>query len=96
MNDDNKIIREFTSGEYKEGFVTDVEQEFVPKGLDEDVIRTISRLKEEPDWLLEFRLDAFRKWQKMPMPDWAHLDMPEIDFQDIIYYAAPKKAKDRP
>jgi len=87
-----KIIKEFTSGgEYKEGFVTDVEQEFVPKGLNEDIIRTISRRKEEPQWLLDFRLDAFRKWQKMPEPDWAHLDMPKIDYQDIIYYAAPKK-----
>ena len=95
-NDENNIIQEFTSQEYKEGFVTDVEQEFVPKGLNEDIIRTISRLKEEPEWLLEFRLDAFRKWQGMKMPRWAHLDLPEIDFQDIIYYAAPKKDKDRP
>ena len=96
MSDSEKVIQEFTSGEYKEGFVTDVEQEFVPKGLNEDIIRTISRLKEEPDWLLEFRLDAFRKWQAMEMPRWPHLDLPEIDFQDIIYYAAPKKDKDRP
>ena len=96
MAENDKIIQEFTSGEYKEGFVTDVEQEFVPKGLNEDIIRTISRLKEEPDWLLEFRLDAFRKWQAMEMPRWPHLDLPEIDFQDIIYYAAPKKDKDRP
>ncbi|MBR2226460.1 MAG: Fe-S cluster assembly protein SufB, partial [Bacteroidales bacterium] len=96
MDNSDNIIQEFTSGEYKEGFVTDVEQEFVPKGLNEDIIRTISRLKEEPEWLLEFRLDAFRKWQKMEMPRWAHLDLPEIDFQDIIYYAAPKKDKDRP
>ena len=88
---DEKIIREFTQGEYKEGFVTDVEQEFVPKGLNEDIIRMISARKEEPQWLLDFRLDAFRKWQKMLMPDWAHLDMPKIDFQDIIYFAAPKK-----
>jgi len=94
--EEQKTIQEFTSGEYKEGFVTNVEQEFVPKGLNEDIIRTISALKQEPDWLLEFRLDAFRKWQKMPMPQWGHLDMPPIDFQDIIYYAAPKKDKDRP
>ena len=87
MGETDSIIQEFTSGEYKEGFVTDVEQEFVPKGLNEDIIRTISRLKEEPDWLLEFRLDAFRKWQAMEMPRWPHLDLPEIDFQDIIYYA---------
>ena len=96
MAEDSKIIQEFTSGEYKEGFVTDVEQEFIPKGLSESIIRQISALKEEPEWLLEFRLDAFRKWQAMPEPDWAHLDMPKIDYQDIIYYAAPKKDKDRP
>jgi Fe-S cluster assembly protein SufB len=96
MSEDKKIIGEFTSGEYKEGFVTDVEQEFVPKGLNEDIIRLISARKEEPEWLLQFRLDAFRAWQKMPQPDWAHLDMPHIDYQDIIYYAAPKKDKDRP
>ena len=96
MSEDKKIIGEFTSGEYKEGFVTDVEQEFVPKGLNEDIIRLISARKEEPEWLLQFRLDAFRAWQKMPQPDWAHLDMPAIDYQDIIYYAAPKKDKDRP
>ena len=96
MAEDSKIIQEFTSGEYKEGFVTDVEQEFIPKGLSEDIIRQISALKEEPEWLLEFRLDAFRKWQKMPEPQWGHLDMPKIDYQDIIYYAAPKKDKDRP
>ena len=94
--EENKIIKEVTSGEYKEGFVTQVEQEYVPKGLNEDIIRTISALKQEPQWLLDFRLDAFRRWQGMEMPSWAHLDMPEIDFQDIIYYAAPKKDKDRP
>ena len=76
--------------------MTQVEQEYVPKGLNEDIIRTISALKQEPQWLLDFRLDAFRRWQGMEMPSWAHLDMPEIDFQDIIYYAAPKKDKDRP
>ncbi len=96
MAEDQHIIQEFTSGEYKEGFVTDVEQEFIPKGLNEDIIRMISERKEEPQWLLDFRLDAFRKWQAMPQPDWAHLDMPEIDYQDIIYFAAPKKDKDRP
>ena len=90
------IIQQFTSGEYKEGFVTDVEQEFIPKGLNEDIVRMISARKEEPGWLLEFRLDALRKWQAMPQPEWAHLDMPEIDFQNIIYFAAPKKDKDRP
>ena len=90
------IIQKVTSQEYKEGFVTQVEQEFIPKGLNEDIVRMISERKEEPAWLLEFRLDAFRKWKQMPQPDWAHLDMPAIDFQDIIYFAAPKKDKDRP
>ena len=90
------IIRQFTQSEYKEGFFTDVEQEFIPKGLNEDIVRMISARKEEPEWLLEFRLDALRKWQAMPQPSWAHLDMPEIDYQDIIYFAAPKKDKDRP
>ena len=94
--EENRLIAEVTSGEYKEGFVTDVEQEYVPKGLSEEIIRMISARKEEPEWLLEFRLDAFRKWQAMEMPSWAHLDLPKIDFQDIIYYAAPKKDADRP
>lgn len=90
------LIKDLTRQEYKEGFVTEVEQEYVPKGLSEDIIRLISSKKQEPDWLLEFRLDAFRKWQKMPQPRWGHLKMPEIDFQDIIYWAAPKSDKDRP
>ena len=96
MKEEGDIIGKITSEQYKEGFYTDVEQEFVPKGLNEDIIRTISRIKEEPEWLLEFRLDAFRKWQKMKVPSWGHLDLPEIDFQDIIYYAAPKKDSERP
>lgn len=96
-NEENKIISDIASGqEYKEGFVTDVEQEYIPKGLNEDIIRTISALKQEPQWLLEFRLDAFRRWEKMAQPEWGHLDIPKIDYQDIIYYAAPKKDKDRP
>ena len=96
IKEEDKIIQEVTRQEYKEGFVTEVGQDFIPKGLNEDIVRTISRLKEEPDWLLEFRLGAFRKWQKMEMPEWGHLDMPVIDFQDIIYYAAPKKNSERP
>ena len=96
MKESEKIIQEFTSQEYKEGFVTDVQQVFIPKGLNEDIIRRISALKEEPQWLLDFRLDAFRKWQKMEQPSWGHLKMPPIDYQDIIYYAAPKKDADRP
>lgn len=89
-------LKEITGQEYKEGFTTDVEQEFVPKGLDEDIIRTISSRKQEPEWLLDFRLDAFRKWQRMTPPTWGHLTLPEIDFQDIIYWAAPKRNEDRP
>ena len=96
IKEEDKIIQEVTRQEYKEGFVTDVGQDFIPKGLNEDIIRTISRLKEEPEWMLEFRLGACRKWQKMEMPEWGHLDMPVIDFQDIIYYAAPKKNSERP
>ena len=95
MKQDN-IIEELSGKEYEHGFVTDVDQEFIPKGLNEDIIRLISAKKEEPEWLLDFRLDAFRKWQKMTVPTWGHLDIPEIDFQDIIYYAAPKKESDRP
>jgi hypothetical protein len=96
LNEDNIILDDLTSKEYKEGFVTNVEQNFIPRGLNEGIIRMISKLKEEPSWLLDFRLKAFRKWQKMEMPHWGHLDMPEIDFQDIIYYAAPKKNTERP
>ena len=89
----NQIIEDFTRSEYKQGFETDIAQEFVPKGLNEDIIRLISAKKGEPAWLLEFRLDAFRKWQKMELPTWGHLSIPPIDFQDIIYYAAPRKPK---
>ena len=96
MSTDEDFIKGITQQEYKEGFVTDVEQEYVPKGLDEDIIRLISQKKEEPQWLLDFRLDAFRKWQKMKQPDWGHLTLPPIDYQDIIYYAAPKKDSERP
>ena len=94
MND--RIIQELQNQEYKQGFVTEVEQEFVPKGLNPDIIRTISRIKEEPEWLLQFRLDAYDKWCRMTPPTWGHLKLPEIDYQDIIYYAAPKKKEDRP
>ena len=96
INEEKELLQDITKKEYKEGFVTDVDQDFIPKGLNEDIVRMISARKEEPQWLLDFRLDAFRKWQKMEMPDWGHLDMPHIDYQDIIYYAAPKKESDRP
>ena len=94
---DDKTLKNILEGQqYKEGFVTDVEQEYVPKGLNEEIIRLISAKKEEPQWLLDFRLDAFRKWQKMTEPSWGHLKLPKIDYQDIIYYAAPKKDSERP
>lgn len=96
INEEKELLQDITKKEYKEGFVTDVDQDFIPKGLNEDIVRMISARKGEPQWLLDFRLDAFRKWQKMEMPDWGHLDMPRIDYQDIIYYAAPKKDSDRP
>lgn len=91
MGEVNDILNEVTGSEYKYGFFTELEMETAPKGLSEDIIRFISLKKNEPEWLLEFRLKAFRKWLTMTPPKWAHLNIPDIDFQDIIYYAAPKK-----
>ncbi len=91
MEEQDKILSEATEGDYKFGFVTDIETETIPKGLNEEVVRLISRKKGEPQWLTDFRLKAFRYWQGMTMPRWAHLSIPEIDYQDIIYYAAPKQ-----
>lgn len=90
-NEQDKILDEVTGSEYKYGFVTEIETETIPKGLNEDVVRIISGKKGEPEWMLEFRLKAFRHWQTMEMPEWAHLQIPPIDYQDIIYYAAPKQ-----
>lgn len=90
-NDQDKVLNEVTSGEYKYGFITDIETEVIPKGLNEDIVRLISAKKNEPDWLLEFRLKAFRHWLTMKMPTWPNLKIPEINYQDIIYYAAPKQ-----
>ncbi|MCQ2345496.1 MAG: Fe-S cluster assembly protein SufB [Paludibacteraceae bacterium] len=87
------VIEDITRQEYKYGFTTDVKTDIIPRGLNEDIIRLISAKKEEPEWLLEFRLKAFRKWQSMPVPTWAHLRIPEIDFQAISYYAAPETKK---
>ncbi len=95
QNPNENIISEVTNKEYEYGFVTDIETDFVPKGLNEDIIRLISKKKEEPEWLLEFRLKAFRHWQTLKQPNWAHLDIPEINYQDIIYYAAPRKRKQK-
>ncbi|MDP4008688.1 MAG: Fe-S cluster assembly protein SufB [Candidatus Peregrinibacteria bacterium] len=91
----NTALKSVTSAEYKYGFSSDIETDFAPKGLSEEIIRFISAKKNEPDWLLEFRLEAYKIWLKMVEkkgpPTWAHLKFPEIDFQEIIYYASPKK-----
>lgn len=94
MSDSDKIIDEVVGSDYKYGFVTNVEQEFALKGLTEDTVRFISAKKQEPEWLLEWRLKAFRAWQKMEEPNWQNVHFPKIDFQDIIYYAATKKKKE--
>ncbi len=91
MNTHKNIIDQVTQGEYKYGFYTDIQSDSIPKGLNEKVICLISAKKEEPEWLLDFRLKAFRHWETMKMPGWAHLKLPEIDYQDIIYYSAPKQ-----
>jgi Fe-S cluster assembly protein SufB len=89
--DQDKIINEVTSGEYKYGFYSDIETEMIAKGLSEDTVRLISKKKDEPEWLLEFRLKSYRYWKTMKMPTWANLKIPPINYQDIIYYAAPKQ-----
>lgn len=91
MQDSTDILNEVTSGDYKYGFVTNIDTEVIHKGLDENTVRIISAKKNEPEWMLEFRLRAFRHWQTLEMPTWPHLSIPEIDYQDIIYYAAPKQ-----
>ena len=93
-SDTNQILDQVTQGEYKYGFVTDIETELAPRGLTEETIRYISAKKNEPEFLLEFRLKAFRHWLTMKQPSWAHLQIDPIDFQNIIYYAAPKKKKE--
>lgn len=86
----NNFVNDVTDSDYKYGFVTDVETEVIPKGLNEDIVRLISEKKGEPDWLLEYRLKAFKHWTTLEMPEWAHLSIPPINYQDIYYYAAPK------
>lgn len=89
-NKEKDIISDVTMGEYRYGFTTQIDTEILPVGLNEKVIEEISRKKGEPEWLLEFRLKAYEYWKKMEMPRWAHLDIPDIDYQAISYYAAPK------
>ncbi|MEL6592757.1 MAG: Fe-S cluster assembly protein SufB [Bacteroidota bacterium] len=91
LSESEQIIQEVTEQKYKYGFETDIESEKAPKGLNEDIIRLISSKKNEPEWMLEYRLKAYAHWLKMTEPEWAHIDYKPIDFQDIIYYAAPKQ-----
>lgn len=91
---ENDLIKKVTQEEYQYGFETDIDQEFIPKGLNENIIKLISQKKDEPEWLLDFRLKAYQRWLGMKMPTWAHLEIPPIDFQDIIYFAAPQKKRD--
>lgn len=93
MSDDQKILDEVTSSEYKWGFVSDIESDNAPKGLSEEIVRFISKKKNEPEWLLEWRLKAYRHWLTMEEPTWPNVHYPKIDFQDIIYYSAPKPKK---
>lgn len=93
MSDNNKLVREVAEKKYEFGFTTDVHTEIIEKGLNEDVIRLISAKKGEPEWLLDFRLKAYRYWLTQKVPTWAHLDIPEIDFQAISYYADPTVKK---
>ena len=90
-NNQDEILNGITGSDYKYGFYTDIETDTLPKGLSEDIIRQISVRKGEPDWMLEWRLKAYAYWQKMKMPHWAHLRIPDIDYQNIIYYAAPRQ-----
>ncbi len=92
----NEILHEAANEEYKYGFVTDIETAVIPKGLNEDIVRQISALKHEPEWLLEFRLKAFAYWKTLKQPTWGHVNLPEIDYQAISYYAAPKQKTDKP
>ena len=89
----NEVIEQKVNTEYKYGFVTDIDSDNAPKGLNEDIIRFISAKKNEPEWMLEYRLTAFRHWLTMEEPDWAHVTYKKPDFQDIIYYSAPKPKK---
>ncbi len=96
MNTSTKELGDLVGREYKEGFVTEIDSETLPPGLDEDVIRFLSAKKSEPDFILQWRLESFRRWQQMDTPTWAHVHHAPIDFQAISYYSAPKRDEDRP
>ncbi|MCB0344417.1 MAG: Fe-S cluster assembly protein SufB, partial [Bdellovibrionales bacterium] len=90
MSTENEMLEELAQREYKYGFVTEIDADSVEPGLNEEVIRTISAKKEEPEFMLEWRLKAFRKWQEMEEPEWAFVNYPPIDYQNVVYYSAPK------
>ena len=96
-NKNNEYVKKIAEQKYEFGFTTDVHTDIIPKGLNEDIVRLISAKKGEPDWLLDFRLEAFRYWQTLPIPQWGHLTLPELHLQDISYYADPlaKKPKNK-
>ena len=83
-------------GAYKYGFSTDIETEYAPLGLNEDIVKLISKKNDEPEWMLDWRLKAFNRWKKLKQPDWALLKIPEIDFQGQYYYARPANMKEKP
>ncbi len=91
VREDIKLVEDVTQSEYKWGFVTNIEADEAPKGLNEDIVRFISAKKGEPEWMTEWRLKAFRQWQKMEEPTWPNVKYPKVDFQNIKYYSAPKK-----
>ena len=96
MDSTRNTVEQFTNQEYKWGFVTDIEADSAPPGLNEDILAFISAKKKEPEWMFQWRLKAYRQWLKMSEPRWAKVDYPPIDYQDLHYYAAPKSDEDRP
>ena len=96
MSTETSTIQELTDVEYKYGFVTDIEADVLPRGLNEDIIRMISAKKKEPEFMLEWRLKSYRHWLTMKEPSWAHVHYPPIDYQNVIYYSAPRTQKTSP
>ncbi|KZY62079.1 Fe-S cluster assembly protein SufB, partial [Oleiphilus sp. HI0065] len=96
MSESDKAVKDLIKNEYQHGFVTDIESETFEPGLNEDVIRRLSAKKKEPEWMLEWRLKAYRAWLEMDEPEWAHVNFPKIDFNEIAYYSAPKSKDDGP
>ena len=93
---EDELLEKVTTTEYKYGFTTDIESDKIEKGLNEDVVRLISQKKNEPEWMLEWRLNAFKVFNKLPKPNWAKLNIPEINYQEYYYYSSPKSLKDKP